>query len=157
MTTSSFTLISRHRGLALVLLAFATVFVFTPDLLAQATDAAADGEAPAPKSWFVKWVADGGVFMTPLALCSVLTVTFTVLCLMTLSKGKFVPKVLKLQLLDLMHQCRVRSAIETSAQSPTFLGRMMTVALPHFDATKADTLGNLRALDALRREIGVAV
>jgi biopolymer transport protein ExbB len=140
MTTSSFSLTSRHRGLAFVLLAFALVFVFTPDLLAQAA-AAAEGEAPAPKSWFVKWVADGGVWMTPLGICSVLAVTFTVLCLMTLSKGKFVPKVLKLQLLDLMHQCRVRSAIEVAAQSPTFLGRMMTVALPHFDATRADTLG----------------
>lgn len=141
MTTSSFTLVSRHRGLAVCLLAFALIFVAAPELLAQATDAAAEGAEVAPKSWWQKWVADGGIFMAPLALCSVLAVTFSVLCLMTLSKAKFTPKVLKMQLIDLMHQCRVRSAIETAAQSSTFLGRMMTVALPHFDATKADTLG----------------
>jgi biopolymer transport protein ExbB len=51
------------------------------------------------------------------------------------------PRCFKLQLLDLMHQCRVRSAIEVAAQSPTFLGRMMTVALPHFDATKGGHAG----------------
>lgn len=141
MITTSLQLNSRQRGVAYVLLAVALFFVLTPDLLAQTADAAADGAEVVPKSWWQKWVADGGVFMTPLALCSVLTLTFTVLCLMTLSRPKFVPKVLKMQLLDLMHQCRVRSAIETAAQSPTFLGRMMTVALPHFDATKADTLG----------------
>lgn len=141
MTTSPFTLVSRHRGLAFFLLALALIFVATPELLAQTVDAAAEGEEAVPKSWWQKWVADGGVFMMPLAFCSVLTVTFSVLCLMTLTKAKFIPKVLKMQLADLMHQCRVRSAIETAAQSPTFLGRMMTVALPHFDATKADTLG----------------
>ncbi len=124
-----------------MLLAFALLFVVTPDLLAQAAQAAAEGEAPVPKSWWQKWVADGGVWMTPLGLCSVLAVTFTVLCLMTLTKARFTPRALKMQLLDLMHQCRVRSAIEVASQSPTFLGRMMTVALPHFDATKGDTLG----------------
>lgn len=141
MIFPSSTLISRHRGFLFALLAVTLVFAFTPDLLAQVADSAAEGEAAAPKSWWNKWVADGGIFMTPLALCSVLMLTFSVLSLMTLTKAKFIPKVLRMQLLDLMHQCRVRSAIETAAQSPTFLGRMMTVSLPHFDATKADTLG----------------
>lgn len=141
MTTSPFTLISRHRGLVFVLTVLALVFVLTPDLLAQAAEAAAEGDAPPPKSWWQKWVADGGVWMTPLGLCSVLALTYTVLCMMTMTRAKFTPAILKTQLLDLMHQCRVRSAIEVSAQSPTFLGRMMTVALPHFDATKGETLG----------------
>ena len=139
MIINSSCLISRHRGLALCLTALVLAFVLTPDLLAQATDAAAD--APPPKSWWQKWVADGGVWMTPLGLCSVMALTYTVLCAMTMTKSKFTPAILKTQLLDLMHQCRVRSAIEIAAQSPTFLGRMMTVALPHFDATKGETLG----------------
>lgn len=141
MITSPSYLNSRHRGLLFMLLAFALLFVVTPDLLAQAAQAAAEGEGPPPKSWWQKWVADGGVWMTPLGLCSVLAVTYTVLCLMTMTKARFTPRALKTQLLDLMHQCRVRSAIELAAQSPSFLGRMMTVALPHFDATKGETLG----------------
>ena len=114
MIKPSFTLISRHRGLAFFLIALALVSVLTPDLLAQATDAAA--EAPLPKSWWQKWIADGGVWMTPLGLCSVMALTYTVLCAMTMTKSKFTPAILKTQLLDLMHQCRVRSAIETAAQ-----------------------------------------
>lgn len=139
MTSSPFSLLARHRGLVFILVALALVSVFTPELLAQAAEAAAD--APPPKSWWQKWVGDGGVWMTPLGLCSVLAVSYTVLCSMTMTKAKFTPVKLKAQLLDLMHQCRVRSAIETAAQSPTFLGRMLTVALPHFDATKGETLG----------------
>jgi biopolymer transport protein ExbB len=139
MIRSSFTLISRHRGSVFLLLALALVFILPADVLAQAADAAAD--APPPKSWWQKWVADGGMWMTPLGLCSVMAVTYTVLCFMTLTRARFTPKFLKAQLLDLMHQCRVRSAIELAAQSPTFLGRMMTVALPHFDATKGEGMG----------------
>ncbi|MDP1588390.1 MAG: MotA/TolQ/ExbB proton channel family protein [Prosthecobacter sp.] len=141
MIKPSFTLISRHRGPVFVLLVLALASVLSPDLLAQTADAAAEGAEVVPKSWWQKWIADGGMWMTPLGLCSVISLTYTVLCAMTMTKSKFTPAILKTQLLDLMHQCRVRSAIETAAQSPTFLGRMMTVALPHFDATKGETLG----------------
>lgn len=149
MIKPSLSLISRHRGTAFILLVLGLMLVLTPDLLAQAADGAADGAETAPKSWWQKWVADGGIFMAPLGFCSVLMITFSVLCLMTLSKGRFAPMILRTQLLDLMHQCRVRSAIETAAQSPTFLGRMMTVALPHFDVTKGETLGRENVENAM--------
>jgi len=149
MIKTSFSLISRLRSVALFLLVPCLLCVLSPDLLAQAADGAADAAETAPKSWFQKWVGDGGVFMFPLAFCSVLMITFSVLCLMTMAKARFVPALLKTQLLDLMHQCRVRSAIETAAQSPTFLGRMMTVALPHFDATKGETLGREEVENAM--------
>ena len=126
MIKPAFTLISRHRGLAFCLTALALAFVLTPDLLAQATDAAAD--APPPKSWWQKWVADGGVWMTPLGLCSVMALTYTVLCAMTMTKSKFTPAILKTQLLDLMHQCRVRSAIETAAQGAFAQQRISLIA-----------------------------
>lgn len=113
------------------------MFVAMPELMAQQ----AEDAAPPPKTWLQKWVLDGGGWMIPLGICSVAAIAFTVLCLISLTKAKFVPAKLKAELLDFMHQCRVRSAIDAAAQSPTFLGRMMTVALPHFDITKEETLG----------------
>lgn len=127
------------RGPLLWLATTGALWLNTSMAMAQEAEEAA--AAPMPKNWLQKWVLDGGVWMTPLGVCSILTIAFTVLCMMALSKSKFTPAALKAQLLDLMHQCRVRSAIEVAAQSPTFLGRMMTVALPHFDVTKDETLG----------------
>ena len=123
-----------------------TLLILSPELLAQdATDAP---EAPA-KTWLQTWVLDGGIWMAPLGICSVMAVAYTVLCLMTFNRAKFCPPQLQAQLLDLMQQCRVRSAIEASAQSPSFLGRMMTVALPHFDVTNQETLGKESVEDAM--------
>jgi biopolymer transport protein ExbB len=103
----------------------------------------------APKSKLDQWVLDGGIWMLPLGLCSVGAIGLSVLCFMTLSKNKFAPPALKTELMDLMAQCRVRSAIEVSANSPTFLGRMMTLALPHFDATDHEKLGVEHVEDAM--------
>lgn len=115
--------------------------------LALAQDA--DEAAPPAKTWLQTWILDGGIWMFPLAVCSVLAITFTVLCLMTISKARFAPNPLRAELMDLMSQCRVRSAIETAAQSPSFLGRMMTVSLSHFDATNGETLGKEKVEDAM--------
>jgi biopolymer transport protein ExbB len=134
-----------RRGLFFFLCALAAVIALPPEVLAQAADEA----APASKTWLQKWVTDGGIWMAPLGLCSILFIAFTVLCVMTLTKARFCPPSLKAQMMDLMQQCRVRSAIEASSQNPSFLGRMMTVALPHFDATNEETLGKEAVEDAM--------
>jgi biopolymer transport protein ExbB len=131
---------------------------FTVGLLAAAfltlgavsASAQEPAEATAPtKTKLQQWVLDGGIWMLPLGLCSVGAIGLSVLCFMTLSKNKFAPTALKTELMDLMAQCRVRSAIEISANSPTFLGRMMTLALPHFDATDTEKLGVEQVEDAM--------
>jgi biopolymer transport protein ExbB len=138
--------IATRRCLFLMAL-IAASFVFLPmEALAQA---ATEEAGPPAKTWLQKWVTDGGIWMAPLGICSVLAIAFTVLCVMTLNKAKFCPPALKGQLMDLMQQCRVRSAIEAASQNPSFLGRMMTVALPHFDATNEENLGKEAVEDAM--------
>jgi len=135
----------RHRALLTGLFVGATLWFSTPSASAQTPEEA----APPPKTKLQQWVLDGGIWMLPLGLCSVGAIGLTVLCVMTLSRNKFAPAPLKNELLDLMHQCRVRSAIEVSANSPTFLGRMLTLALPHFDATDHEKLGIEQVEDAM--------
>ena len=112
---------------------------------------AQEGDAPAapPKTKLQQYVFDGGIWMIPLGLCSVAAIGLSVLCFMAMSKKKFAPPELKAEMLDLMQQCRVRSAIEVASQSPTFLGRMMTLSLPHFDATDPEDLGVENVEDAM--------
>ncbi len=127
----------------------AGLFAGTALMLAAPSALAQDEPAPPEKTFLDKWALDGGVWMLPLGLCSVACVGLTVLCIITLSRKKFTPPELKAEMMDLMQQCRVRSAIETAAASPTFLGRMMTLALPHFDATDAEKLGVEQVEDAM--------
>jgi len=136
-----------RRASRFAALSLATAFLALGAVSASAQEPAAD--APPPKTKLQQWVLDGGIWMLPLALCSVGAIGLTVLCFMTLSKNKFAPPALKTELNDLMQQCRVRSAIEVSANSPTFLGRMMTLALPHFDATDHEKLGVEQVEDAM--------
>ena len=144
MSHSSVTLNSRRsRAVIAGLFAGATLLLASPSAFAQ------EEAAPPPKTKLQQWVLDGGIWMLPLGLCSIGAIGLSVLCLMTLSRKKFTPPELKAELLDLMQQCRVRSAIETAAASPTFLGRMMTLALPHFDATDAEKLGVEQVEDAM--------
>lgn len=133
----------RSRAVIAGLFAGAALMLAAPSAQAQ------DEPAPPPKTKLQQWVLDGGIWMLPLGLCSVGAIGLTVLCLMTLSRKKFTPPDLKAELFDLMQQCRVRSAIETASASPTFLGRMMTLALPHFDATDTEKLGVEQVEDAM--------
>ena len=86
-------------------------------------------------------IVNGGAFSIVLLLCSVAVVTLVIFNFMQLTKGKFSPDDLKGALLDHMQNCRVRSAIDVSAGSPTYLGRMMAHSLPSVDATQHETLG----------------
>lgn len=143
---------TRNWWLAGIMLAtFALVFI-APDLMAQ--DAGADGGGDAGEDagegqTVLEGIMGGGVAMLALALLSVAMVTLIVFNLLQMMGGKFVPKVLRMQILDLMAQVRVRSAIETAAASPSFLGRMLASALPNVDATDPETLGREGVEDAV--------
>ncbi len=136
----------RHRFVVTGILASVMLLLSAPGALAQ--DAAEEDARP-PKTFLQRWVLDGGPWMAPFGILSVAVCGLTVLCIMTLSRKKFTPPELKAQMFDLMQQCRVRSAIETAAASPSFLGRMMTLSLPHFDATDAEKLGIEQVEDAM--------
>jgi biopolymer transport protein ExbB len=139
-------MIRRRRVLLASLFAGMTMALISPSAMAQQ---AGDEEVAPPKTKLQQWVLDGGIWMLPLGLASVGVIGLSVLCIMTLSKKNFAPAPLKAELLDLMQQCRVRSAIEVASNSPTFLGRMMTLALPHFDATDTEKLGIEQVEDAM--------
>lgn len=94
-------------------------------------------------------IMEAGVWMWPLYLCSVIMVALYVFNFMQLTKAKFCPAGLEAALLEHMQACRARSAIEVAAQSPSYLGRMAAVSLPHVDATDPDTLGKERVEDAM--------
>ena len=49
----------------------------------------------------------------------------------------------------LMAECRIRSAIEVAAGSPTYLGRLVAYALPNVDATRPEDLGKDAIEDAV--------
>ncbi|MFT5465638.1 MAG: biopolymer transport protein ExbB [Verrucomicrobiales bacterium] len=141
-------------GLSLLVVTF---FMMTPELAAQAdgADAAAatdgaDGDGEEKKDGsFLDEIKKGGLWMGVLGLLSVVLVTLIVFNLLQMMGGKFTPKVLQMQILDLMAQVRVRSAIETAAASPSFLGRMLASALPNVDATDPETLGREDVEDAI--------
>lgn len=131
--------IKRNFG-AFVLLALVVFFSFSivPELFAQ--DAAAAPEGPKIKT-LLDQIKDGGGWMVPIGFLSIAMVTLIVFNAMQLTKAKFCPDDLRMTLLDHMQNCRVRSAIELSSMSPTYLGRMMANSLPSVDATDPENLG----------------
>ena len=140
------TLFRRQFVLFVLLLTGLVFFVYTvPELFAQ-EDSGGDEEGP--RTMFTN-VKEAGIWMAPLIIASVAMVALIVYNFIQLTKSKFNPDDLKLALLDHMANCRVRSAIEVSSTSPTFLGRMMANALPHVDATDPETLGREQVEDAI--------
>ena len=136
----------RSSALPLLLLVGTLVLFFTaPELLAQ-EEGGGDGEG---KKTMFDNLMDAGLWMVPLYICSIAMIALIVYNFIQLTKTKFNPDDLKLALLDHMANCRVRSAIEVSSTSPTFLGRMMASALPHVDATDPETLGRDHVEDAI--------
>lgn len=121
--------------------------LIAPDTFAQ--DAPADVPAEEAPTNFLQDLVNAGWAMIPLALLSIFWLTLLVFNSLQLAKGKFVPRGLRVQLMDMMGQVRVRSAIEASAASPSFLGRMMASSLPHVDATDPETLGRAHVEDAM--------
>lgn len=139
----------KRSHLAWMIFGILAIAVITmPDVFAQ--DAGEGGEAAAESSKTL-WdnILEGGWAMWPLGLLSVGFITLTVYNGMQLTAKKFVPPELKASVLDKMAEVRVRSAIEASADSASYLGRMLATALPNVDATDTEGLGKDKVDDAV--------
>ncbi|MEM6912066.1 MAG: MotA/TolQ/ExbB proton channel family protein [Verrucomicrobiota bacterium] len=116
----------------------------TPVLMAQEV---AGDEATQVK--LIDMVKAGGWAMYPLGIFLAGLIGLIIFGFIQFNKGKFLPDDLRLQLIDHMQNCRVRSAIETASVSTSFLGRMMAHALPKVDATDPETLGRDAVEDSM--------
>lgn len=101
------------------------------------------------KSILELFVFDGGKTMLLILVVFLVLVALVVYNFMNISRSKFCPDDLKNELLDHMVNCRVRSAIDTAATSPSYLGRMLAYALPNVDATRPEDLGKEAVEDAI--------
>ncbi len=119
----------------------AAIFLIAPEAFAQ--------EETVERKSFLQKLGDAGLWMAPIYLCSLIMIGLYVFNFIQLSKTKFCPDPLRLTLLEHMQACRVRSAIEVASTSPTYLGRMLTQAFPHVDATDPETLGREHVEDAI--------
>ena len=109
-----------------------------------------EGEAAAKQTNMLqKWVIDGGWTMIPLVILFFLTIMLVVYVAMQLNKKNFAPAALRDELVGLMGECRVQSAIKRAAESPTYLGRLVAYALPNVDANRPEDLGKDAVADAV--------
>lgn len=130
------------RAMSLV----ASAMFFAGTVFAQEEVVAAGAQE---KTMLDKWVIDGGWTMIPLVILFFITLFLVVFCMMTLKKDKFCPAVLRDELVGLMNECRVQSAIKLAADSPTYLGRLVAYALPNIDANRPEDLGKDGISDAI--------
>ena len=117
-------------------------------MLALSTAFAQEAEVT-EKSMLDKWVIEGGWTMIPLVVLLAATIFLIVYCIMSLGKSKFCPEDLRSQLIALMTECRVQSAIQLATTSPTYLGRLVAYALPNIDANRPEDLGKDGIEDAI--------
>ncbi|MBQ9836138.1 MAG: MotA/TolQ/ExbB proton channel family protein [Akkermansia sp.] len=117
-------------------------------MLALSTAFAQEAEVT-EKSMLDKWVIEGGWTMIPLVVLLAATIFLIVYCIMSLGKNKFCPEDLRSQLIALMTECRVQSAIQLATTSPTYLGRLVAYALPNIDANRPEDLGKDGIEDAI--------
>ena len=109
-----------------------------------------EGEAAAKQTNMLqKWVIDGGWTMIPLVVLLAITICLIVYCILDLKKDKFCPAPLRDELIALMNECRVQSAIKLASESPTYLGRLVAYALPNVDANRPEDLGKDAVEDAI--------
>lgn len=107
------------------------------------------GGGAAKKTMLDKWVIDGGWTMIPLVILLAITICLIVYCMLDLKKDKFCPAPLRDELIALMNECRVQSAIKLASDSPTYLGRLVAYALPNVDANRPEDLGKDAVEDAI--------
>ncbi len=118
--------------------AFASVFMAAVSSSAFAEEAAA--ASGGEQSMLHKWIIAGGWTMIPIMVVLAIIIFLCVFNAVNLKKEKYCPEDLKVTLLQLMSECKIRSAIEVAAGSPTYLGRLVAYALPNVDATRPDDL-----------------
>jgi biopolymer transport protein ExbB len=87
--------------------------------------------------------------MIPLVILFFITLVLVTYCIMQLNKKNFAPAPLRDELVSLMTECRVQSAIKLATESPTYLGRLVAYALPNVDANKPEDLGKDAVSDAV--------
>ncbi len=133
-------------GLRAMSLGMIAMFALSSSAFAQE---ATEGGAVKQQTMLDKWVIAGGWTMIPLVLLLAATLFLIVYCIMTLKKEKFCPDDLRAQLIALMGECRVQSAIQLATQSPTYLGRLVAYALPNIDANRPEDLGKDSIEDAI--------
>lgn len=97
--------------------------------------------ASADQNMLQKWVIAGGWTMIPLVILLFFVLILVVYNASTLKQDRFCPADLRDNLMQLMAECRVRSAIELASTSPSYLGRLAAYALPNMDATRPEDLG----------------
>lgn len=109
----------------------------------------ASAQAVQEKTFLTQWIIEGGITMIPIIIVMFAIIALVVYNATALKKDKFVPADLKANLLQLMAECRVRSAIELAATSPSYMGRLAAYALPNVDAHQPETLGRDQVEDAI--------
>lgn len=137
-------MITRFSVRALSLLTAAMVTLPGLVLAQEETEAAAK-----ETNMLQKWVIDGGWTMIPLVILFFITIMLVVFVAMQLNKKHFAPAALRDELVALMTECRVQSAIKLATESPTYLGRLVAYALPNVDANKPEDLGKDGVSDAV--------
>lgn len=110
----------------------------------EAAKAAAQQE-----SMLDKWVLKGGWTMGPIIVVLFFIIFLVVYNMTALKRERFHPDDLQQNLMQLMAECRVRSAIELAATSPSYLGRLAAYALPNIDANRPEDLGKDAIEDAI--------
>lgn len=129
--------------------AIASLVMVSLSSVAMAQEAADEMGPVADKNMLDTWIIAGGWTMIPIMLIFFAILFLAVYNGITIRKDKFCPEDLKMTLLQLMAECRVRSAIEVAAASPTYLGRLVAYALPNVDATRPEDLGRDAVEDAI--------
>ena len=122
------------------LMAFVTAGLVALSSSAFAQEATA-AVAKKDKTMLDKWIIEGGWTMIPLVILLFFVIFLVIYNISALKEDRFCPPALKAELMQLMAECRVRSAIELAATSPSYLGRLAAYSLPNIDATRPEDLG----------------
>lgn len=134
------------RSAKFIAMAMAAICALSSSAFAQD---AAETAAEVDTNFLQKWIIAGGATMIPIIVV-LFAIFFLVIYNMTaLKRARFIPDDLRDAMMQLMAECRVRSAIELAATSPSYLGRMAAYALPNIDATRPEDLGRDAVYDSI--------